>query len=482
MDLQRSTSSSPCRCSTKLVLLLVIIYVFILLIPYNDIAISYQYPKPAAGYHVVTSPTPMSLLASLEQCAERVNASLSQWKNTFGLDKGILKRALNHVTSTLAFERAVLKALTRNTTLHVGIAGGSISARKYSYANVLTKAMQDALRVPVVLHNAATGATDSIYYSYCFGAHLDIQELDIVLWEFAANDFIKKIGPWAQEEFTRVILNLTSQPQLIFVNFLHGLQIKHKSCVNNEKIASEPISEYYDVPSISMPDVICPMVKRGNYLRFVNSKTDGHPNTKNHRLMGMFLVEFFKVVLNNLMPKVQAGLPNGRSMLEEAFPYRNKLPRPLFKDTAVVFLPKCWSTLGTRERLMTTLKPNDVNGWVLSSLKNVSNSERTDIKQFWQSRYVDSYITFRLDIEPYRDLNCVVLIIASRGPFCGKVRVHIDKAVEKSVVVDGKWNYKVTVTKRISSNLKPGTHNLTLTSLSKKPFRLAAIAISYVTT
>ncbi|XP_077986182.1 uncharacterized protein LOC144440671 [Glandiceps talaboti] len=462
--------------SILLVMIIVCYFEFLL---YNHTSVSYQRQQQAyCRSRVTTSLAPTCLLNLLKQSTEHINGQLSQWKNEFAImEDVILEKALKHVTSTSAFERVVLNALIRNTTLHVGIAGGSISAREYCYANVLTKAMQDALHVPVVLHNAAIGATDSRYYAYCFGSHLDMHELDIVLWEFAANDFIKEIGPWAQEEFTRVILNLTSQPQLIFVNFLHGQQMRHKSCVNNEKIASEPLSQYYDVPSISMPDVLCPSVKQGEFWKYVISKSSNHPNTENHRLMGMFLVQLFKLVVHNLIEKIQSGLPYDSSM-QEVFPYRDELPKPLYNDT-LLFLPKCWSAMATREGPLTTLKPIDVHGWVLSSQNKDDFSNRSDIKQFWESRNMNGYITFRLDIDPYRDLNCTVSVVTSGCSSCGKVRAHFDMDEESAVVVDGYWRYLVTLTERVSLNLKPGAHTLTLTSLTNESFRLAAIATSY---
>ncbi|XP_077986181.1 uncharacterized protein LOC144440670 [Glandiceps talaboti] len=484
MDQARPTSSSRRQSSkwTLSILLVMIMVCYLLFMLYDHTSVSYQ--RQQQTYYrswVITSLAKTSLLNSLKQCAEHISGQLSQWKDELSImEDVILDRALKHVTSTSAFERVVLNALITNTTLHVGVAGGSISARKYSYANVLTKAMQDALRVPVVLHNAAIGATDSRYYAYCFGSHLDMHELDIVLWEFAANDFIKKIGPWAQEEFTRVILNLTSQPQLIFVNFLHGQQMKQKSCVNNEKIASEPLSQYYDVPSISMPDVLCPSVKQGEYLKYVMSKSNNHPNAENHRLMGMFLVQLFKLVVHRLIEKTQSGLPYDSSM-QDVFPYRDELPKPLYNDT-LLFLPNCWSAMATREGPLTTLKPIDVHGWVLSSPNKDDFSNRTDIKQFWESRNKTGYITFRLDIDPYRDLNCTVSVVTSGCTSCGKVRVHFDMDETSAVVINGHWKYKVTLTKRIGLNLKPGAHTMTLTALTNKSFRLAAIATSYTLT
>ncbi|XP_077996376.1 uncharacterized protein LOC144449676 [Glandiceps talaboti] len=407
----------------------------------------------------------------------QLERNMSRWRNDEGISATMMKRALKHVESTIDFQRVILHAIQTKRALHIGVAGGSISATRYCYANILVEAMQATLGIPVILHNAAIGATDSRYFAYCFGYHLNIHELDIVLWEFAANDFIKKIGPWAQEEFTRMVLELPNRPQLIFVNFLHGAQMESKSpCLNNEKIASEPLSEYYNVCSISMPDGVCPAVKEGKYADLIAGHGDNHPSMKSHRMVGTFLTELFKEVLYNLTNS-KTSVHSLETLAMKLSP-RNGIQKPLFKD-AILNSPNCWSFMGTKENTSVQLSPIKVDGWQLLTPKKQADPTRTDIKRFWQSDKPQGIIIFTFDIPPYKDLNCTVSISTSGCPQCGKAKVYIDEDEEGATIVNGKWGYAVTLTQRICFNLCPGTHNLTLVSQDRNPFRLAAIMTSY---
>ncbi|XP_070544639.1 uncharacterized protein [Ptychodera flava] len=408
---------------------------------------------------------------------EEIEKVLSQQRKQLGVTPLMVEKALKHVTSTSNLQSIILDAVTRNRTLRVGVAGGSISARKYSYANVFTEAMQFVLNVSVELHNAAVGATDSRFYAYCFGSLLNIHELDIVLWEFAANDFIKKIGPWAQEDFTRVILNLPQKPQLIFVNFLHGQQMKKKSCVNNEKIGSEPLSRYYDVPSISMPDAVCPQVKRPDFrvTDIAVSARDGHPNPKNHKLMGLFLCELLKDVLQNVTNSVETSPSFGLNLNARG----DRLPHALFPES-VVYLPNCWTALATKTKEnVKLLQPLSTKGWELYAPNNEASPNRTDIKQFWRNNKTNNSITFSFELKPYQNFNCTVSIATFGGPKCGKAKVYLDGNTKSAVVVNGKWGYSVTLTQRISNNIPPGKHNLTIVAQRGGFFQLCAIMTSH---
>ncbi|XP_070544637.1 uncharacterized protein [Ptychodera flava] len=439
----------------------------------------YNYTAPLTRFKE-TSPALMMSMRPFDQLRSAISdieKVLSQQRKQLGVTSLMVEKALKHVTSTSNLQRIVLDAVTRNRTLYVGVAGGSISALKYCYANFFTENIQAALNIPVKLHNAAIGATDSIFYAYCFASLLNIHELDIVLWEQAANDFIKDVGPWAQEDFTRVILNLPTKPQLIFVNFLHGEQMKQKSCVNNEKIGSEPLSQYYDVPSISMNDAVCSEVQKPDFKvsDIAISAIDGHPNPKNHKVMGYFLCELFKNVLRNLTNSRDNSLPSGPQL----FPRREKIQKSLFKESEV-FRPSCWTTLATKAKeSVVVLHPLSQEGWVLYAYGEKANPDRNDIKQFWRSGMGENFITFSIELKPYKNFNCTVSLALFGGPPCGKANVYFDGDRRSAHVVDGKLPKWLILIQRVSNNIPPGKHNLTIVAQSGTFFQLSAIMTSY---
>ncbi|XP_077863970.1 uncharacterized protein LOC144348776 [Saccoglossus kowalevskii] len=302
--------------------------------------------------------------------------------------------------------------------------------------------------------------------------------MDIILWEFAVNDFIKHVKPYAQEELTRVVLDFPNSPQLIYVNFVHGAQMRSKSpCINNENVSSTPLSLYYNIPSISMSDALCPTIMQGNISQLVESKSDAHPSKDVHILMGIFLLHFCEEVFVNLTKShlsspEQINLPmNGHSDL-------HNLPKPLFNET-IIYRPKCWSSLRSNENTSATLEPTNVNGWKRVDLEGKTPG-RTDNKVAWESHSKNSKITFSITVNPYQNLNCSIAIGIMGCPNCGKIAAYIDFKNESEIIVNGKWNWKVTLTFKIAENISPGTHNLTLVMKeAKRNFRIIGIMTSY---
>ncbi|XP_070545612.1 uncharacterized protein [Ptychodera flava] len=424
------------------------------------------------AYNTTKTVGPSKLLDRLQAGIEKIEKILSEWKRALDVTDVMVDKALKHITSISDLQRVIVDAITTNRTLRIGLAGGSISARKFCFGNVLTETIKVALSIPVELHNVAIGATNSRYYAYCFGALLQISQLDIVLWEFAANDYMVGIGPVGQEEFTRIILDLPTRPQLIFVNFLHGEQMKQKSCVNNEKIGSEPLSQYYDVPSISMNDAVCSEVQKPDFevSDIAISATDGHPNPKNHKVMAYFLCELLKVSLRNLTN----SLINTRSLYSGV--YSHELPVPLFNDT-ISFSPHCWTALTTIDNVQGSLKPAAQLAWSLWTPPAISY--RRDIKQFWLNENRENFITFNFTVKPYRTFHCTVSIAAFGGPRCGKAKVYLDGDARSEVILDGTWGYNVTLIQQIADNVTPGTHKLTVVAPEGNHFQVGAIVASY---
>ncbi|XP_070536113.1 uncharacterized protein [Ptychodera flava] len=483
----------------KITFLLVLFLVFVSVIYFSGQSKKSTYPRYAGNTDIPASPHSRGQKTSeesgndldlLKTGLSKILRNLTTWKKELGMTSLMVTRALKHRTSTSDLSRVVIDAVTKKRALHIGVAGGSISAGVYIYANVFAETIESALGVPVEIHNGAIGATDSRFATYCFGALVNITKLDIVLWEYAANDFHKGLGPWAQEEFTRVILDLPNSPQLIYVNFLFGVEMYKKSCESNEIVGSRPLSEYYNVPSISMPDALCDLVKYGNITDLIISRSNNHPTIKYHTMAGVALVELFKRVLNKLINTSALHSLEDMKKLYAASPRVGRL-KPIFSKMTIL-KPKCWTTLKTRQKhrpqndrqrqrlAQNQLTPINYVDWNIGS-SDAENQNRTDLKRFWTTNKANSSITFPFSIPPFLSLNCTVSVAVWGGPDCGSADAFIDRDVRKSIRINSEWKYRVTLTERISDSLAPGDHTLTLIGIGDGFFRISSIMTSYRT-
>ncbi|XP_070536109.1 uncharacterized protein [Ptychodera flava] len=437
----------------------------------------------SGGNRVSTrSSVEVKLMKVFKSATSRIRRNMTMWMEELKMTPLMVSKAFKHPssTSTSAFSRVIIDAVMKERPLKMGVAGGSISAGRKIYASFFADTMKSALGVPVEIHNGAIGGTDSRFGTYCFGALVNMTELDIVLWEYAVNDYLKGVGPWAQEEFSRTILDLPNSPQLIYVNFLHGVTMHRNSCESNEINGSRPLSEHYNVPSIRTADAICNIVKYGNFTDLVMSRRNGHPSPKYHKMTGVFLVEFFARVLDNLLSTLTLKPIEDVKHLYVSSPKARNL-KPIFTKVPIL-KPKCWTVLGNTRRGLARrlLTPIDFDGWKLA----VADSEkpnRTDLKRFWESGRANSSIIFPVNVPPLGNLNCTVAISLWGCPECGSADVFIDGDRASSVRVSSKYKWKATTSARVSGNLVAGNHTMTLIGIGDGNFRISSIMTSYRT-
>ncbi|XP_070538771.1 uncharacterized protein [Ptychodera flava] len=438
-------------------------------------------------------------IADVRARIKDVESLLKEKKEEIHIDEEMVKLALKHRTSVERLIQKFKEVLLMNRTFAIGVVGGSVSVgagvggSQGIYATSLGNYMEKMLGSNVTVQNGAIGATNSYYYGYCFETHCNVREMDLLLWEFAHNDFGYPDGIFGHERLTRMILaDLPNEPQLIYTNFLHGRQISKRSCVNNERNASVPLSEYYDVPSISMPDAICKQVKeqRADYLLSENDKD--HPGPKGHDMVGVFLAEFVKEVLLETIEILEKELSASRGSVKQAILegvrpdykhwddkklHQKDLP-PVFFETTAITHPLCWSAMETEyQKPEMTLTPQDKYGWRLYILKKLDG--RTDFKQVWKTQQPEAFIEFEITIPAYRDLNSTLAIttVMCEQNKCGNATVFIDN--EYVTTLSCLNRYLITVVHDVGFNLLPGRHLLKVVSLDMQGFNIVSVSTAY---
>ncbi|XP_077865285.1 uncharacterized protein LOC144351897 [Saccoglossus kowalevskii] len=394
------------------------------------------------------------------------------------LDDDILEEVIVHEGNVDSLERTLRDIVNNSRPFNIGIVGGSISAggglscKECIYAHKLGKSLERILGSPVNVYNGAVGATDSQYYAYCLEAHLDAKNMDLLLWELAANDFNKGLGPSSQEDLTRTILSLPNQPQLMFINFIFGRQMREGSCANSEDTGGKELNSHYGVPSLSMKGAVCDQVKNGEVYDYI-AYDQNHPSSLIHTMMELFIRDFLLDILEDILEIDE----NDQLTKLPATP----LPQPLFDHSALTHA-QCWSSLLPQHGTGKYLLPMTSEGWRAVALTGALNMNRTDSKKCWITSKQGSVIIFPLDIEPYKDLTSTVALTTLTCDECGTVIVYIDNNIKNSILVHSKFSAKVTHTHIISNSINAGNHNITVVALSDNFFQLAAIMTAYNTT
>ncbi|XP_070538461.1 uncharacterized protein [Ptychodera flava] len=348
------------------------------------------------------------------------------------ITKLMIEKALAHKTSFARLKASFKDVLLTGRSLNVGLVGGSISVgtalygEQYLFVNRSLRLLEDVLGSPIIFQNGAVGGTATLYHILCMDNHLDLPILDMILWESAVNDFYESLGPEPQEEFTRLVLKLPSQPQLVYLNFQYGKHVLEKNCVNNEQCCSNPLSKYYDVPSINMPDAVCDLIL-SNMADDLVGPDNAHPSRKAHAMMSIFLIQLlkdaiFEAIEDSLKTVAADCALDPRKLRSPNIP-RTKLPKALFNETRITH-PQCRSTARSQSGNKNELVPSYRGNWRLSQVNRTEG--RLDTKAFWLSQ-PDSIIRFRFDVNPYKNLTCNLIVMTMGCKASGLAFLTLDK-------------------------------------------------------
>ena len=203
----------------------------------------------------------------------------------------------------------------------------------------------------LTLNIMGIGGSSSDLLLFCLQNYLPKKQPDIVLIEFAVNEF-GKCGKAAQpmELLTRRLLLMASRPLVMYVNLVNPGIIKGKvtntNCQNMEDLGLDDLAKYYGIPSVSMKDFVCPLTSSGR--RKFKAKMDlfapdgMHAGRKSHKKIASMIIEYFRIFLAT---KDCDRSVKGKSNKKDSLSFL----KPLFSDPSIsdIQLGKamCWTHL-----------------------------------------------------------------------------------------------------------------------------------------
>lgn len=408
-------------------------------------------------------------------------------------------------------------ALQTNRSIKIGIVGGTYSSTKLFckaksclYIDLITRWIEKILEVKVLVHNSALTYATSDYYSWCLTPHLDVQDMDIIIWELATEDYIMHdIFPESvfdnparpQEELTRQILLQPNKPFLLFFNFLSAKNIRTKDCVNSEFFAGHHINRHYNVTSISWATAVCSRLWRYGFSPDDLIRTDSQLSPIAHHQGAIFIINYLRNILEDVtldqMNKTQSDekhiqnlislhddfmentnsnnplLQNRRSKRHinsnstlNSSRYKQVLPQAMFHGNRLRN-PTCWPAS----------KPQFISGKNLQFTVNQGWEEAFSERENWfTSTAPNQQLKFPITItHSHSNFTTTISLAIITCKYCGQALVWLDDHFDGAKLVNSQAEQHMFVVKRVLHGVKAGQHRVCIKNMEEKPFKLAAV-------
>lgn len=311
--------------------------------------------------------------------------------------------------------------------------------------------------------NGAIAGASSDLLSYCFVEQIP-ENPDLVLAEFAVNDFPDPNALITYERLIRGLLDLPSQPAVINLevvalvfNTIGWGDTQHQS-----------VAQYYDTPVIALRNLIMPIIFANateieNIFFTVNKK--GYPETDlrhlsagGHQLMANLTATYMSRVMCQMDERerladlgIEPRRVEGKWMAAESLgelPKRNLMS--FYDENAPAVppvKPQCMSTTSKAN----PLKQDTQEGWVEWSWKD---------KPYIVGRKPGQKVRFKF----HTAIGDVKLFFQrSKSYGLGKVNCWVDDNEKDKVKLDGWWDRPQSIPESmpIATDLPPGDHVLT---------------------
>ncbi|KIK55053.1 hypothetical protein GYMLUDRAFT_888548 [Collybiopsis luxurians FD-317 M1] len=201
--------------------------------------------------------------------------------------------------------KRVLRKARAGKRIKLGVLGGSVSKghsvlHQHQWSYQYAKYLRETYNVEVELINGSVGATVSEYMETCFMEHTP-EDVDIVIVELAIND--RRYDSLAQsyENFLRALLVLPQKPAVIN---LQVMALMFDAITMGGDLHT-PIAQYYDIPVISVRNVLLPHVLKSTEMDVTDTSMEDywfhhseagtdlrHHGTNGHRILADLLKSF----------------------------------------------------------------------------------------------------------------------------------------------------------------------------------------------
>ncbi|KAJ2962136.1 hypothetical protein NQZ79_g2580 [Umbelopsis isabellina] len=391
----------------------------------------------------------------------------------------LLQRSIAHEGSNRRLREKIAKA-QRGEDIRMAVVGGSVSAghtlndwRNIYFYRFLDWWNQQFPDGHHEIFQGAVPATDSGYYAYCFDKHIP-KDVDIVFVEFSLNDAsalpceLAKQGSIVQakmmESLVRNLLRLPRKPAVIMTSvFSYNV---------NEYLDGQeshlPISNYYDLPHISMKNALFDHLNRHPDDLRDKLYNDGHHLSEwGHQLLSDLVSHYVERQICAMSDTVQPPLLDNYSY-NESIPKYDMFTHRWQQNEFRELEPYCHTFSDQSYR------PKEVDGW-----------------RFWNWNNEKFYIvadepgaTVTFEVEANQGV-VYLYLLRSANYNLGNIWCWIGDDREKGRELEGYWDkwYSVGVMTPVAEGLSQGQHLLHCELMNKTShpeggthFRILAVA------
>lgn len=391
-----------------------------------------------------------------------------------------LQRSIAHEGSNRRLREKIAMA-QRGEDIRMAVLGGSVSAghtlddwTRVYYHRFLDWWKEQFPKGHHSMFSGAIGATDSGYFAYCFDKHIP-KDVDIIFLEFSLNDastlpceMNDKKGSIVQakmmESLVRNLLRLPRKPAVIMTSVF--------SFNVNEYLDGQeshlPISNYYDLPHISMKNALYDHVNRyPDDLRFKLYNDGHHLSNWGHQLLSDLVSHYVERQMCAMSDKVQPVILDNYSY-KESIPKFDMFTHRWEQDKFRELEPHC-ETFADQ-----SYKPKSMDGWKFWDWKEEKFYIVADVP--------GSQVTFEV-----RSSQGVVYLYLFRSAdySLGNIWCWVGDDKEKGRELQGYWDkwYSVGVMTPVAEGLSQGQHLLHCELMNKTSnpeggtnFRILAVA------
>ena len=222
----------------------------------------------------------------------------------------------------------VMKRAAAGEKITVGFLGGSITQGSVAthpdkcYAHKVYEWFCEAFpRSEVKYLNAGIGATDSQFACARADSDLLVYDPDICFVEFSVNDACDEHYHEAYEGLVRKILSSDPSRALMLI---HNVRYDDGG---SAQLQHSKVARRYDVPAVSMREVIYPELESGRLDNRVITPDDLHPNDVGHSLVASVIISVLEDIKEHMNedeePVKELPAPETVNSYESSVRYRN---------------------------------------------------------------------------------------------------------------------------------------------------------------
>ncbi|XP_071787184.1 uncharacterized protein [Asterias amurensis] len=449
----------------------------------------------------------------------RVLSSLHDYKTVFnhnigyvGITREMLRfKSVPNVGDSDHLSALFVDVLQTNRSLKIGVIGGTLSqnnvclTKSCIYIDLVAKWLTEILDTSVTVHNAAISSTSSEYFAWCLQPHLDVLNMDIIIWELATEDYVNRelylrygltSAGWPQEEVTRRILDLPNKPYLMYFNFLSAENIRKRDCVNSEYFSGRHLGKHYNVTSISWCNAVCTRLWKYGFTPDDLIYTDDLLSETSHQQGALFIINYFRLILEQVTLDVMNKTKSDESYIKNLIrlhdrfvqntyglslePVANQPIKPSnFQNTSIGPLfshivlkdTKCWPVSKPQYVKGQALQAIQTNGWELGYSHN---------ENWYMSTGTNQRIIFKISIAPHQDnLNATVAIALVTCNYCGQALMWLNDMFGDAKLINSNAKHHIFAVRVIFTGVPPGDYTVSLKAMEEKPFKIGAVMTSY---